>query len=84
MLELFLGRSSIYVWTKTFFLQNKKRIFDFLNKYLPLRDCSEHKFITYNEKDNQFYNMPLSYDDIEKMPDKSKILKELEKCRKSK
>ena len=74
----------IHTFGPRHFLTKQKRIFDFLNKYLPLRDCSEHKFITYNEKDNQFYNMPLSYDDIEKMPDKSKILKELEKCRKSK
>ena len=35
-----------------------------------MRDCSEHKYLTYVEGDDQFYSMPLSYDDIESIPDK--------------
>ena len=73
-----------YTFGPRHFLTKQKKIYDFLNKFLPLRDCSEHKFITYNEQDNQFYNMPLSYDDIEVMPDKAKILKELEATKNNK
>lgn len=42
-----------------------------------MRSCGEHEFITYVEQDNQFYNYPLHIDDLEKMPDKKKIKKEL-------
>ena len=48
-----------------------------MNSKLPLRDCSEHQFITYVEKDNQFYNYPLHLEDVQKMPDKEKVLSEL-------
>ena len=47
-----------------------------------MRDCSEHKYLTYVEKDDQFYSMPLSYDDIELMPDKQQIYNELDDIKK--
>ena len=60
------------------FLTKDKRLFDFFNKYVPMRDCGKnHRYLTYVEKDNQFYSMPLSYDDIENMPDKDVINEEL-------
>ena len=56
------------------FLTKDKRLFDFFNKYVPMRDCGKnHRYLTY-EKDNQFYSMPLSYD-IENMPDKDVLMK---------
>ena len=67
------------------FLTKDKRLFDFFNKYIPMRDCGKnHRYLTYVEKDNQFYSMPLSYDDIENMPDKDLIYKELNNLDKSK
>ena len=42
-----------------------------------MRLCGDHQFLTYIESDNEFYNYPLHYDDVKKMPDKKKILNEL-------
>ena len=67
-----------YTFGPRHFLTKDKKLYDFLNKYIPLRDCSNHKYLSYVEKDNNFYSMPLSYDDIEDMPDKSEIYKELD------
>ena len=67
-----------YTFGPRHFLTKDKKIYDFFNKYVPMRDCSEHKYLTYVERDDQFYSMPLSYDDIDLMPDKNKIYKELE------
>ena len=50
-----------------------------------MRDCSKnHRYLTYVEQDNQFYSMPLSYDDIDLMPDKDLINKELKELDTSK
>ena len=49
-----------------------------------MRDCSEHKYLTYVEGDDQFYSMPLSYDDIENMPDKKEIYEQLNKIKNEK
>ena len=73
-----------YTFGPRHFLTKQKKLYDYMNSIVPLRDCSEHKFLTYVEKDNQFYNMPLSYDDVDKMPDKSQIYRELEKLDKNK
>jgi UDP-galactopyranose mutase len=67
-----------YTYGPRHFLTKDKNLFDFLNKYIPMRDCSEHKYLSYVENDDQFYSMPLSYDDIKVMPDKEKIQKELD------
>tara|TARA_B100000575_G_scaffold294533_1_gene311211 strand:- start:11015 stop:12205 length:1191 start_codon:yes stop_codon:yes gene_type:complete len=72
-----------YTFGPRHFLTKDKKLYDFLNKYVPLRDCSNHKYLSYVEKDNNFYSMPLSYDDIEEMPDKKKIYEELEKNKKN-
>ena len=66
-----------YTFGPRHFLTQNKKIFDYLNKIVPMRLCSDHEFITYVEKDNQFYNYPLNYEDIKKMKDKKKIYKEL-------
>lgn len=66
-----------YTFGPRHFLTHNKKIFDYLNSIVPMRKCSEHEFITYVERDNQFYNYPLNILDINKMPDKNKIKKEL-------
>jgi len=71
-----------YTFGPRHFLTKDKKIYDFFNKYIPMRDCSEHKYLTYVEQDDQFYSMPLSYDDIENMPDKKKIYDELKQTKK--
>ncbi|OVE81267.1 UDP-galactopyranose mutase [bacterium K02(2017)] len=63
------------------FLTPHEHLYEFLNKYVPMRKIPEHEFLTYIEKDPGFYNFPIHKDDIADMPDKEKIYSELE-CRK--
>lgn len=73
-----------YTFGPRHFLTKDKKLLDFMNKYVPMRDCGKnHRYLTYVEQDNQFYNMPLSYDDIQLMPDKEKIYKELDTIKKN-
>ena len=37
------------------FLTENEEAYEYLNKYCPLRDCSEHEFLTYIEQDKEFY-----------------------------
>ena len=48
-----------YTFGPRHFLTQNRKVFEYLNKIVPMRKCSEHEFITYVEKDNQFYNYPL-------------------------
>ncbi len=59
------------------FLTPKEEIYHFLNKYVPLRRCDGHEFLTYVEPDQAFYNFPIHRDDIAQMPDRPKIDAEL-------
>lgn len=60
-----------------FFTQNKE-IWNYLDSFVPLRDCGDHQFISYVEEDNSFYNFPIHMDDVRSMPDSKKILNEIE------
>jgi len=66
-----------YTFGPRHFLTKNKDVFNYLNKIVPMRSCSEHEFLTFVESDNQFYNFPLNVSDVEKMPDKKKIKKEI-------
>ena len=68
-----------YTFGPRHFLTQNVQVFEFLNKFLPLRRCQEHQFVTYIEQDNAFYNFPIHKDDIELMPDKKQINEELSK-----
>jgi UDP-galactopyranose mutase len=68
-----------YTFGPRHFLTRNKEVYDYLNNIVPLRSCSEHEFLTYVEQDNQFYHYPLNVVDVEKMPDKEKIKKQLKK-----
>ncbi len=65
-----------YTFGPRHFLTRDERLFDFLHKYVPLRRL-KHVFLTYIEQDQQFYNFPIHKDDIELMPDRDKIKREL-------
>ena len=67
-----------YTFGPRHFLTQKPEIYEFLNRYCPIRLCPEHEFITYVERDQQFYNFPINTDDIPRMPDSSKIYEELQ------
>lgn len=53
-----------------------EKIFNYINDIVPLRQVYLY-LNTYIEKDKQFYNYPIHMDDINKMPDKEKIMQEL-------
>ena len=66
-----------YTFGPRHFLTQKKETYDYLKKFLDLRNVNYHKFKSYVERDNQFYNYPINQKDIEKMPDKKDIFKQL-------
>src|SRR5207244_11896835 len=59
------------------FLTPKEHIFAFLNKYVPLRSCADHEFLTYVERDTRFYHYPIHRDDLPTMPEANQIESEL-------
>jgi UDP-galactopyranose mutase len=63
------------------FLTQDIRAYNYLKKFLKLRDVSYHKFISYIRQDDNFYNYPLNIKDLEKMPDKKKIKAEIRKVK---
>ena len=71
-----------YTFGPRHFLTQKEFIYEYLNKYCPLRRCNDHLFLTYVEKDRQFYNYPIHTGDIPRMPEKDKIFSELSECKK--
>ena len=60
-----------------YFLTKNMKVYEYLNKILPLRDTGDNEFISYVESDDQFYNYPLHLEDVERMPDREKIKTEL-------
>ena len=63
------------------FLTQNKKVFDYINKIIPMRNCSEHEFISYVESDDSFYNFPIHMDDVRSMPDSEIILKEIKEAK---
>jgi len=67
-----------YTYGPRHFLTDKEYLFEFLNRYVPMRQIGDiQQNLTYIERDSVFYTFPVHEDDIEKMPDKEKIFKEL-------
>jgi len=56
----------------------QKHIYDYLDRFTPLRRL-HHYLLTYVDRDGEFYSYPPHADDIELMPDRNKIKKELSK-----
>ena len=71
-----------YTFGPRHFLTKNEDVFNFLNKYCPLRSCEDHIFYSYVEDDGQFYNYPIHKDDIQLMPDKDIIYDELKNSKK--
>ena len=73
-----------YTFGPRLFITKNKEVYNYLNKFVPMRSVNKLEFITYVESDNQFYNYPINLKDINKMPDKKKILFEIKKNKKNK
>lgn len=59
------------------FLTPWPHVYEFLNKYVPMRSCGDHQFLTYVERDQRFYHYPIHADDIPTMPEADQINAEL-------
>ena len=66
-----------YTFGPRHFLTKHRHVYDYLKKFLKLRSCNYHQFKSYVEGDNQFYNYPINMKDLESMPEKKKIKKQL-------
>lgn len=66
-----------YTYGPRHFLTHSEDVYKYLNNLVPLRLCAEHQFLSYVEKDNNFYSYPIHYDDVERMPESSRINDEL-------
>ena len=66
-----------YTFGPRHFLTTKVETYNYLKKFLKLRNCNYHQFKSYVASDNQFYNYPLNTKDLNKMPDKKKIYNEI-------
>lgn len=53
------------------------KVFDYINEIVPLR-IFPLRLNTYIERDQRFYSFPIHWDDIQEMPDRDIIMKELE------
>jgi UDP-galactopyranose mutase len=73
----FYGGFHPYTFGPRHFLTKNKGVYEYFNKIIPMRSVNYHEFITYAEKDNEFYHYPLNMNDIKKMPDKVKVKNEL-------
>lgn len=63
-------------------ITQKLETLNYLKKFLKFRHLNKHQFKSYIEGDNNFYNYPLNKKDIDIMPDKVKIKRELSKKKK--
>lgn len=70
-----------YTFGPRHFLTRNEAVFAFLHQHVPLRRCADHQFLTYVERDAQFYNFPIHKDDVARMPDREKIREELKAAR---
>lgn len=63
------------------FLTKREDVFEFLNRSCPMRRYEEgHEFLTYVERDQRFYHFPIHRDEVDEMPDRDEIVKEIDAC----
>ena len=53
-----------YTFGPRHFLSPYKKVYDYLKKIIPLELHPNHEFLTYVEKDNEFYNYPINMSDV--------------------
>lgn len=69
-----------YTFGPRHFLTPNEKVFDYFDRLITLRPLP-HQFLTYIEADRQFYNLPIHIDDVEKMPERDEIYRQLDKAR---
>lgn len=66
-----------YTFGPRHFLTQNEEVYQFFDRYCPLRRCQDHVFLSYVEEDGNFYNFPIHVGDIDRMPERTEIKKEL-------
>ncbi|MBV8534578.1 MAG: NAD(P)-binding protein [Alphaproteobacteria bacterium] len=59
------------------FLTKREDVWAYLDTYCPMNRFPGHEFLTYIERDQQFYHFPIHRDEVDEMPDREQIKKEL-------
>lgn len=68
-----------YTYGPRHFLTPDESIFEFFNSFVPMRRIDqEHVNLSFVPEDQRFFVFPPHMDDVEKMPEKDEVLKELE------
>lgn len=62
------------------FLSRREDVFEFLHKYCPMKVYDGHEFLTYIERDEEFYHFPIHEDEVRQMPDADRIFEELKEA----
>lgn len=70
-----------YTFGPRHFLTPYEDVFKYLNDILPINLCPEHEFLSYVEKDNDFYAYPINMQDVRNMPEFEEINNELKECK---
>lgn len=63
------------------FLTKREDVWAYLDKYCPMDRFPGHEFLTYIERDQQFYHFPIHRDEVDLMPDREQIKAELAQCK---
>jgi len=71
-----------YTFGPRHFLTQNEEVYEFFDKYCPLRRCQDHIFLSYVEEDGNFYNFPIHVDDVDRMPEQDLIKSELRDVKK--
>lgn len=62
------------------FLTKKEHVWEFLDRFCPMKRYEGHEFLTYVERDQAFYHFPIHRDEVSEMPDREQIEEELAAC----
>lgn len=86
--ERFLGGSCVtrrygghpYTLGPRHFLTKREDVWAYMDSMLPMKRYKGHEFLTYVERDSSFYHFPIHRDEVEDMPDREQIRRELSLC----
>jgi UDP-galactopyranose mutase len=67
-----------YTFGPRHFLTKNEKAWAYLDRFCPMHRFPGHEFLTYVERDAQFYHFPIHEDDVKLMPDRDSIMEELE------
>ena len=67
-----------YTFGPRHFLTQNQEVYDYFDKFCPLRSCKDHVFYSFVEGDGNFYNYPIHEDDIPRMPEAEQIRSQID------